>query len=144
MFPIRSFTSSSPSVHCAILPCLSLLAILGIFVKATSDDHVPSAIAKQTTDENGVSISVIDPVYSDIDNYNKVIFNALGEGLINVCGEGGSIEVGDLIVTSSIAGKGMKQADDIIRGYTVAKARESVTFNSPDEIKQIACIYVAG
>ena len=118
--------------------------VVGIFVKATSDDHVPSAIAKQTTDENGVSISVIDPVYSDIDNYNKIIFNALGEGLINVCGEGGSIEVGDLIVTSSIAGKGMKQADDIIRGYTVAKARESVTFNSPDEIKQIACIYVAG
>ena len=38
----------------------------------------------------------------------------------------------------------MKQADDIIRGYTVAKARESVTFTSADEIKQIACIYVAG
>lgn len=118
--------------------------IVGIFVNNTDDSHVPSALAKQTTADNGICSSVINPIYSDINTYNKIIFNALGEGLINVCGEGGSIEVGDLIVTSSIAGKGMKQADDIIRGYTVAKARESVTFNSPDEIKQIACIYVAG
>ena len=78
------------------------------------------------------------------DKYNLVIMNALGEGQINVCGEGGNIEAGDLIVASNIKGKGMKQADDIIRGYTVAKARESVTFTSADEVKQIACIYVAG
>ena len=118
--------------------------VVGIFVKNAVDEHVPSALAKQVTDENGISNFVVNPIYSDIGDYNKVILNALGEGLINVCGEGGSIEVGDLIVTSSIAGKGMKQADDIIRGYTVAKARESVTFTSADEVKQIACIYVAG
>lgn len=118
--------------------------VVGIFVKNAVNEHVPSALAKQVTDENGISNFVVNPIYSDIGDYNKVILNALGEGLINVCGEGGSIEVGDLIVTSSIAGKGMKQADDIIRGYTVAKARESVTFTSADEVKQIACIYVAG
>ena len=76
--------------------------------------------------------------------YKVVQINALGEGLINVCGENGNIEIGDLIVTSSIPGKGMKQSDDIIRNITVAKARENVTFNSPTEIKQIACIYLAG
>lgn len=70
--------------------------------------------------------------------------NALGEGLINVCGENGNIERGDLIVTSSIPGKGMKQNDDIVRSYTVAKAREPVTFSSPTEIKQVACIYLSG
>ena len=140
---------AKPSVNESL--CVNNLAtqpnqkgIVGIFVKTTGDEHVPSALAKQVTDENGVSTSIINPIYSDLGDYNKVIFNALGEGLINVCGEGGPIEVGDLIVTSSIAGKGMKQADDIIRGYTVAKARESVTFTSADEIKQIACIYVAG
>lgn len=70
--------------------------------------------------------------------------NAVGEGQINVCGEGGNIEKGDLIVTSSIPGKGMKQSDDIIRSYTVAKARESVTFSSSTEVKMIACIYLSG
>ena len=75
----------------------------------------------------------------------KVIFvNALGEGALNVCGENGNIELGDLIVSSSMPGKGMRQDDDIVRSYTVAKARESVVFDSPGQIKRIACIYLCG
>jgi hypothetical protein len=74
----------------------------------------------------------------------SAIINAIGEGQINVCGENGDIAVGDLIVTSSTAGKGMKQADDVIHSYTVAKAREAVTFSSPTDIQMIACIYVSG
>jgi hypothetical protein len=76
--------------------------------------------------------------------HNQAIVNSIGEGQINVCGENGDIAVGDLIVTSSTAGKGMKQADDLIRSYTVAKAREAATFSSPTDIKMIACIYVSG
>lgn len=76
--------------------------------------------------------------------HRVVHVNALGEGLINVCGENGNIEKGDLIVTSSTPGKGMKQSDDLVRGCTVAKAREAVSFSSPTEIKQVACIYLAG
>lgn len=83
-------------------------------------------------------------IYDYIDTHDRALVNALGEGSVNVCGENGDIEVGDLIVTSSIAGKGMRQSDDIVRGYTVAKSREAVTFSSPDEIKQIACIYLCG
>jgi len=47
-------------------------------------------------------------------------------------------------VASSLAGKGMKQSDDIVRNYTVAKAREGVTFSSATEVKQVACIYMCG
>jgi hypothetical protein len=43
-----------------------------------------------------------------------------------------------------MAGKGMKQGDDLYHAYTVAKARQNVTFSSPDEVIQIACIYVSG
>ena len=76
---------------------------------------------------------------------HKVIaMNALGEGQINVCGEGGNLQIGDMIVTSSIPGKGMKQADDIVRNITVAKSRENVTFISSNEVKQVACIYLCG
>lgn len=85
-----------------------------------------------------------DAFYDFKDTHNYVVMNSLGEGQINVCGKGGNIEVGDLIVTSSIPGKGMKQADDIVRSYTVAKAREAVTFTSPTEVKMVACIYLAG
>ena len=86
-----------------------------------------------------------NPMYYPIPAGQKVIhINALGEGLINVCGEGGDIEIGDLIVTSSIAGKGMKQADDFVRSITVAKSRQAITFSSPTDIQQIACIYLGG
>lgn len=78
------------------------------------------------------------------DSHRLVIVNALGEGQINVCGEGGDIAPGDLIVTSSLPGKGMRQDDDVIRSYTVAKAREHVSFASPTDVRQIACIYLAG
>lgn len=76
-------------------------------------------------------------------SHRAINVNAVGEGQINVCDEGGDIQAGDLIVTSSTPGKGMKQVDDIIRSYTVAKARESATF-STGEVKQIACIYLCG
>lgn len=76
--------------------------------------------------------------------YDYALTNSVGEGAINVCGENGNIYAGDLIVTSSIPGKGMKQADDIVRSITVARARQDVTFASPTEVKQVACIYMCG
>ena len=86
-----------------------------------------------------------NPMYYPIPAGQKVIHvNALGEGTINVTGEGGDIEIGDLIVTSSTPGKGMKQADDIVRSITVAKAREPVTFSGPTDVQTIACIYLGG
>lgn len=72
------------------------------------------------------------------------VINSIGEGCINVCGEGGDITAGDLIVTSSMRGKGMRQLDDYLRSYTVARAREGHVFASPTDTAQIACIYVSG
>jgi hypothetical protein len=51
----------------------------------------------------------------------KVIVNSVGEGGIWVCNQNGSFKNGDLIVCSGLSGYGMKQQDDIIRSYTVAK-----------------------
>ena len=69
--------------------------------------------------------------------YDLIGVNTVGETVMNVCGEGGDIEIGDLIVTSSILGKGMKQSDDIVRSRTVAESRQNVSFTSSDEVKQI-------
>lgn len=77
-------------------------------------------------------------------NYDLLTVNSVGEGQINVCGENGDIEAGDLIVTSSKRGKGMRQSDDLVHNYTVAKAREAVVFTQPNEIKLIGCIYLCG
>ena len=79
-----------------------------------------------------------------VELYDLGSMNAVGEGQINVCGENGNLEPGDLIATSSIPGKGMKQDDDIVRSITVAKCREAVTFSSPTEVKLVSCIYLCG
>jgi hypothetical protein len=97
------------------------------------------------TNGSSTQITVPNPQYVPIPAGQRVVnVNSVGEGLINVCGEGGDLDIGDLIVTSSTPGKGMKQSDDIVRSITVAKSREAVTFSSPTEVKQIACIYLGG
>ena len=95
--------------------------------------------------ENYSSTETVKEEYAELYSNNKLCdINALGEGLINVCGENGNVEIGDYITTSSIPGKGMKQDDDLMRNYTVAKSRENVTFSSPTEVKMIACTYHCG
>jgi hypothetical protein len=113
-------------------------------------EGTPAALWISTTDQtefgtvNTWSMQPgFDPAVMEA-TYKVVQVNALGEGQVNVCGENGDIAVGDLIVTSSTPGKGMKQADDIIRSYTVAKARQAVTFSDPTDVQMIACIYVSG
>ena len=69
---------------------------------------------------------------------------AVGEGQVQVCNEGGDLAIGDLIVTSSTAGVGMKQSDDTVHSYTVARCREAVTFSGPGDIQTVACIYHCG
>jgi hypothetical protein len=51
----------------------------------------------------------------------RVIVNGSGEGAIRVCDYNGDFQVGDLITSSCVRGYGMRQADDIVHSYTVAK-----------------------
>ena len=53
----------------------------------------------------------------------------VGEGGIWVCDYNGAIESGDYICVSPITGIGMKQNDDILHNYTVAKATMDCDFN---------------
>lgn len=79
-----------------------------------------------------------------IEAFDRVKVNSVGEGKINVCGVGGPIEVGDLLVTSGVPGKAMRQDDDVLRSCTVARAREAVDVRTPNDVAQIACIYLCG
>jgi hypothetical protein len=106
---------------------------------------IPTTITDESgTEKTGSSAIMIEDYDKIKQSYTAALINALGEGQMNVCGENGDIEKGDLIVSSSIRGKGMKQPDDIVRSYTVAKARESIKFSDKTEVKQIACIYMCG
>ncbi len=75
--------------------------------------------------------------------YRLIRVNALGEGQMNVCDEGGPIMAGDLLVASSIPGKAKKQSDDFMRGSTVARSRETVVYDMEGRALA-AVIYVGG
>jgi len=130
-----------------------------------ADNMIPAVFARRTmppkfwrlsSDPNGPMILPPEPMSFTMpeemaatwdalkDAYHYVLMNAVGEGQVNVCGEGGNIAAGDLIAASSTPGKGMKQADDIVRATTVAKAREAASFGDPSDVKLIACIYLCG
>ncbi len=53
---------------------------------------------------------------------HRLIINSLGEGAVWVCNINGNIENGDYITTCEVPGLGMRQDDDVMRNYTVAKA----------------------
>ncbi len=74
--------------------------------------------------------------------HDLVTFASVGEGQINVCAENGNIQIGDLLVLAANS-TGKKQEDSIVRSYTVARARESVSF-AGNEVQLIACIYLCG
>mgnify|MGYP001236872965 CR=1 FL=1 len=64
--------------------------------------------------------------YTDIERDTNNVTKLSG---FKVCDEGGPISAGDLLCTSSKTGRLMKQPDDLMHSYTVAKAMESVSFD---------------
>ena len=68
----------------------------------------------------------------------RVFINSLGEGAIWVSNIGGSLESGDYITTSNVAGYGQKQTDDVLHNFTVAKITMDCDFNPATQpIQQI-------
>ena len=119
----------------------------GVFIGSLTplSEVQPSVFIESQEVVDGKVVTTMTAQYDAIkDQYMFGSMSALGEGQIQVCGQNGNISVDTLIVTSDIPGVGMAQSDDIIRSVTVAKARESVTFSSPDEVKIVACIYLGG
>jgi hypothetical protein len=78
------------------------------------------------TYKQGVWVTVYEKK-SETDN--RVYVNSLGEGCIWVCNINGNLENGDYITTCEIPGYGMKQDDDLLHNYTVAKITMDCSFD---------------
>jgi hypothetical protein len=72
---------------------------------------------EERSDSFGNFVSVAEKEKGD----TRVYINSVGEGAIWVSNIGGSLEAGDYITTSNVAGYGQKQNDDVLHNYTVAK-----------------------
>jgi hypothetical protein len=87
-------------------------------------------------------------------NDKRLVINSLGEGAIMVSNINGNLENGDYITTSAIEGLGMKQDDDLLHNYTVAKITQDCDFSSDTtdvihdgqtyKMKLVGCTYHCG
>ena len=59
----------------------------------------------------------------------RLVINSIGEGGIWITNVNGNLENGDYITTCEIPGYGMKQDDDLLHNYTVAKITCDCDFN---------------
>ena len=76
----------------------------------------------------GVISLKADPESYLPDDPTRLKINALGEGGIWTININGSLESGDYITSSNITGYGMRQDDDIIHNYTIAKITQDCDF----------------
>ena len=90
--------------------------------------------------------------HRDMDFEDNIIqYNAVGEGMVLVTNEEGDISNGDYITTSTYAGIGVLQDDDILHSYTVAKCTQEIDWNNVAvdselgiKVKLVACTYHCG
>jgi hypothetical protein len=76
------------------------------------------------------------------DNGNKIKkschINSIGEGCVWICNKNGNIENGDYITTSSVAGYGQKQNEEMMCNFTMGKITQDCDFNPPTVMKKKA------
>ena len=94
-------------------------------VISLSDDEYDDEIKNIRKYSSGAFVSVL----KKHDDDSRLIINGCGEGSIWVSDYNGSLENGDYITTSPIVGIGMKQDDDLLHSYTVAKITMDCDFN---------------
>jgi hypothetical protein len=148
----QSYVNVSSTLNAMDKRVFGVVAEVDDITKITKDNKF---LCLPRTIKNGVISTVVYDKYKPefeavianlINDGNKYVgVNSLGEGGINVCNEGGNIEIGDYICSSNTKGKGMKQDDDLLHNYTVAKALEAVDWSKETSTtKMIACTYHCG
>jgi hypothetical protein len=121
------------------------------FIINIDDDYVYGCIVK-IDNTNSIGRNVFYTVSKTTSSYDKKVMGifagveslnldsdsnfsgsysiySLGDGHILVCNEGGDIQIGDYLCSSNTPGVAMKQNDDLLHSYTVAKATENISWN---------------
>jgi hypothetical protein len=78
------------------------------------------------------------------DGDDRIEINSLGEGSVWLTDTNGNFENGDYITTSSVAGYGEKQSDDLIHNYTLGKVTTDVDWAASNLDKKFQTRVVGG
>tara|TARA_R110002167_G_scaffold234472_1_gene439746 strand:- start:828 stop:1238 length:411 start_codon:yes stop_codon:yes gene_type:complete len=90
---------------------------------------VVSAIESPASDTHSYHQGAFVTVLEKEEDDDRLVVNSVGEGAMWVTNYNGEIENGDYITSSPIPGLGMKQNDDLLHNYTVAKITQDCNFS---------------
>lgn len=129
----KSLTSSSAEISInEALPMVELStkrnqkSVFGVI----SDHEDPNETSREYVIGNWGS------VYEKMQNDDRLIINSLGEGAIWICNVNGNLQNGDYITSCEVPGYGMKQDDDVLHNYTVAKITCDCDFSLDSTVYQ--------
>ena len=77
------------------------------------------------------SVGAFVSLYAKDDGIERIFVNSGGEGALWTCSANGNLKNGDFVTSSEVPGYGMRQDDDILHNYTVAKVTQDGDFSSP-------------
>ena len=123
------FTDNNIDINeCLPLVLLATLEMdkrcLGVIAEIEDAD---STTREFTNGITGITVKRID---------RRVAVNSLGEGAMWICNINGNFSNGDYVCSSVVPGYGMRQDDDLLHNYTVAKITMDCTFELDNEIYQ--------
>jgi|15BtaG_2_1085339.scaffolds.fasta_scaffold00190_6 hypothetical protein len=96
--------------------------VFGVISNRPDNYVVNSETNEIEEDQDGMAYS-----WNDL-KQTQIRVNSLGEGAIWVCNINGNLENGDYITSCEVPGLGMKQDDDLLHNYTVAKITQACDF----------------
>jgi hypothetical protein len=160
------FSGAAPAIGslASATGAFSSISGSGVVTSATVSAAIP--VLEETTAENAKRfVGVVASVETEVPVARKyslgalefaapatdrrVAINLAGFGLVLANGEGGDIEIGDLLCASATPGQATRQADDAVKSSTVAKATAAHAFppsGSPDGDSKpsalVACKYL--
>lgn len=108
---------------------------------SNNDKRVYGVISSHEDNNREYQQGTFVTVYDIPENDERVIINSLGEGGIWVTNLNGNLENGDYITTSTAAGLGQKQDDDVLHSYTVAKITQDCDFSAGTEFEHSGQTY---
>jgi hypothetical protein len=106
--------------------CLPVVSLSQRMCDKTCFGVISSSEDPEAREEaTGAFVSIIDKELGD----TRIFINSVGEGGVWIVNMNGTLESGDYITTSNVSGYGMKQDDDLLHNYTVAKITMNCDFN---------------
>jgi hypothetical protein len=90
---------------------------------------VVSNVEDADSDERRFTLGLWGSAMEKPEGDDRVIINSVGEGAMWITNINGNIENGDYITSSEVPGYGMKQDDDLLHNYTVAKITMDCDFD---------------